>query len=235
MEKEYRIKLEGCIIKKEDIYLVFDIFKTLKHKEAVFDFNDQTFVKVFNREEIEKYDFNNKEIKSLKLYFFETNFQTNESSSFRLDSSIFEGCYDITLSSSNDKQYAIFKTNIDEWYGRVLKKRRKVFSSFLSQSFWLSFVLTIPFALFITIGFGALSKWSLESSQTFFIFVVSYFLFYWAVLEIFALFRFCFPKIEIDIGINKHKNGRKAVWLILTVFLVPFLFMIIPLIIGAQK
>ena len=51
-------------------------------------------------------------------------------------------------------------------------------------------------------------------------------IFYGITLPIVALFRKSFPKVELDLGVNKSKKLRKLLWIVLTLIIIPIIISI---------
>ena len=232
MIKKYSSELNGCIISKTHIEQILSHMGSIFEKGNItFVFTNSTEVSCSSLEEFKSINFENKIIKSLRIVYYEFNVKKNiPSQDFTLDYDVFSEVYTISISSEDNDEYSKMKTFVDEWILSVQSQWRKRLAIIEKYSFVASIFFGLILGIVSGTGLCKLFNWKITevaAINTYSIFITVSFFF---IELLFYVFKRCFPRTEIDLGINRHKRTRVLAWILLMQVIWPFVLFIIGLV-----
>lgn len=229
-EQEY--KLIGCIIDKKHLHnflIMVGEFFVEKTPTISINFSDNTSVKNVDSSEFNMFDFSNREIVSFSMYEYYYLYKPDEETrlSFTYNKN-FHSCT-IIISSSNFSKFSEFKTKLEYWIKSVNNKKREKIINILSHDTIIFLNNSIILNVITIVGTLLLFKNKSFLSGI----IIGIFIPGWIFISfgITSKIKEYYPNTEIDIGFNKSKEKRKKMWLLLTVFIIPFVYMILGIII----
>lgn len=231
MTKSYSTNLNACIIDKEHLLrLMNEVSLFFDDTTVSFYFTDNTSISEVTREEFDEFDFSNRQIKNMRMSLFKSDFQTGKVSSVELEHE-YDKSYSLSVSSTDYGEYSKLKTIIDEWVKSICYEKRKSILVILQHEVLFSFLLSVLLLSSIIAIFLVNSKLNINLG-----FLLLFFILYICsfVLSDFVLnhLKNSFPRTEIDIGINIAKKKRKRSWIFISVYFIPFVYMLIQSFIG---
>ena len=230
MIKEYAIDLSGCIIKKDDFSRFLSLFEEpFTYKSFSIKFSDLTSISDLSKNDFDSFVFTNKTIKEISIYYHYDNQNTKITSTLQFNYDTFFNYYKVIVSSSDETQYSVLKTKLDEWAFSVRHKSRVLIWNIVSHQLSSAFIFSAFLSAFFVIGILASIKWNASAQVVTMLTLLIYLLFFISIYFLFDFFKFCFPKNEIDFDANKHKKMRGISYFIMTTFIFPAIFMIVEL------
>lgn len=220
MNRRKKLKLDGVILNQKNICELMKIIsKYISNPSIDVEFFDESACTNLTIEEFGEFNFDNRKIEKIDInaYIIDkgAEYVTLEKD-YDLDK------YVIEFSHSNHDEFSKLKADIEEWLISV--KPRKKLISFVHS--WVIYLLT---GIIFCVPVVFLSYWwqtQIFQDEIYSIFCSSLI----GVLLIFPmplLLQYLFPFTELDIGINKRKTGRKFLWGIMTLFIIPLVISII--------
>ncbi len=227
MTYEYRIELNGCIVDKEHLMAIAELVnKHFGSFHLSFSFEDNTKISDLSIADFDKYDFSNKAIKELELRAYQHDLKNKVDNSFSLSHYYFSGNYQLSFSSSDYSFYSLLKNLIEDWIKNITVGSRLRTIKLLKYPSLLAAIAAVVFSFCVSFAtirlFDITNAWFsmiISVVNTIFMFFIS--------LLIFDAIKDAFPLTEIEIGLNKFNQRRKRYYFLLTVFIIPLIYMLI--------
>ena len=213
MDYSKRIKLNGILLNKENILKLLEILdRHFKSYNMDFDLSDDNSIKSLSKEEFLNFDFTNETIKSIEI-----NGHNEKNNKFSLKKDWLDKYY-IDFTAVDKDELSVIKGELEDWIRKsnYLKQTKRFFNSILFAV--IVFVLCIIPEMILLWNYQQYTKAIAFSSAL--LLIPIFMLVLW-------VFRKMFPRVEIDIGNNIHKQLRKYGWLVLSLIIIPMIIAIV--------
>lgn len=213
MKYSNKIKLNGLLLNKENILKLLNVLD--KHYDDYYidlDFSEDNSVKNLSKEEFFNFDFANETIKSIEI-----SGQNKQNSTFYFKKDWLDRYY-IEFTAVDKEELNLIKCELEDWIKKsnYLKQAKQFFNSM--------FFVVIVIILCITPEIILLWNYQQYAKPIAFSSAL-------LLIPIFMLtlwvFKKMFPRVEIDIGNNIHKQLRKYGWLVLSLIVIPMIMAIV--------
>lgn len=223
MELKQKLSLCGQIITREKIISLMEIIQQYTDERQILNikFSDDSEYANLSIDEFKEICFDNKLIEKMNIYVFSSyKYEWRNKFSFTYYRTDFDS--DMEYSSNNRDQFLHIQDDVEKWETSVTS--RKWISIFYKWYFnvFIFFILSFSFA---TITYKIISEASIDVIVKLTLILLPI-IFNVIALPIVALFRKSFPKVELDLGVNKSKKLRKILWIVLTLIIIPIIISI---------
>lgn len=223
MELKQKLSLCGQIITREKIISLMEIIQQYTDERQILNikFSDDSEYANLSIDEFKEICFDNKLIEKMNIYVFSSyKYEWRNKFSFTYYRTDFDS--DMEYSSNNRDQFLHIQDDVEKWETSVTS--RKWISIFYKWYFnvFIFFILSFSFA---TITYKIISEASIDVIVKLTLILLPI-IFNVIALPIVALFRKSFPKVELDLGVNKSKKLRKFLWIVLTLIIIPIIISI---------
>lgn len=223
MELKQKISLCGQIITREKIISLMEIIQQYTDERQILNikFSDDLEYANLSIDEFKEICFDNKLIEKMNIYVFSSyKYEWRNKFSFTYYRTDFDS--DMEYSSNNRDQFLHIQDDVQKWETSVTS--RKWISIFYEWYFnvFIFFILSFSFA---TITYKIISEVSIDVIVKLTLILLPI-IFNVIALPIVALFRKSFPKVELDLGVNKSKKLRKFLWIVITLIIIPIIISI---------
>lgn len=223
MELKQKISLCGQIITREKIISLMEIIQQYTDERQILNikFSDDSEYANLSIDEFKEICFDNKLIEKMNIYVFSSyKYEWRNKFSFTYYRTDFDS--DMEYSSNNRDQFLHIQDDVQKWETSVTS--RKWISIFYEWYFnvFIFFILSFSFA---TITYKIISEVSIDVIVKLTLILLPI-IFNVIALPIVALFRKSFPKVELDLGVNKSKKLRKFLWIVITLIIIPIIISI---------
>ena len=220
MEFNKKLTLNGAVITKEKMIQLMNITEKYTGKKEILDikFKDNSGYSDLSVTEFNNLDFDNKIIENMSIYVissYESEFNTKLTFTYyRTD---FKS--NIEFSSNSKDCYLNMKDDIEKWKVSVTDRK---WSSFIHKWYFyliVFFIICASLSIFIYKLFCAADADLAVKILSILIQII----FYLFTIPCVKIVKYSFPKVELDIGVNKHNKMRKILWVVISVIVIPFI------------
>ena len=220
MELKQKMSLCGQIINKEKMISLMEIIRKYTDENQILNikFNDDSEYANLSIHEFEEICFDNKLIEKMNIYVF-SSYKHGYRNKFSFTYYRTDLDSEIEYSSNNRDQFLHIQDDIDKW--KVSVTDRKWCSFIYKWYFYVIMFLIICASLSVFI-YKLFCATSADSVVNVFLLLVQI-IFYLFTIPCVKIIKHSFPKVELDIGINRHKKMRKILWVVISVIVIPFI------------
>ena len=223
MELKQKLSLCGQIITREKIISLMEIIQQYTDEKQILNikFSDDSEYANLSIDEFKEICFDNKLIEKMDIFVFSSyKYEWRNKFSFTYYRTHFDS--NIEYSSNNRDQFLHIQDDVEKWETSVTS--RKWISIFYKWYFYVFIFFILSFS-FATITYKIISEASIDVIVKLTLALLPI-IFNVIALPIVALIRKSFPKVELDLGVNKSKKLRKFLWIVLTLIIIPIIISI---------
>ncbi|MBQ9731354.1 MAG: hypothetical protein IJV94_04560 [Bacilli bacterium] len=181
-------------------------------------FKDDLGYSDLNINEFKDLDFDNKLIEKVSIYVissYESNFENKLT--FTYYGTDFDS--DIVYSSNNKDQFLNIKDDIEKWNISVTSRK---WIPFIFKWYFYAFVFFVICVSLSAFIYKFIYLMNVESAIVA-VFLIIQSIFWILTMPCVQMIRQSFPKVELDIGVNKHKKTRNFLWIVISLIIIPFI------------